>query len=204
MLGSLALPAQAAWTGIAAFISDGETEWVVAGQERDVDIRGYGLRIEEKTAIDLRVGARIGQFYARLSDPGSSGFTEKYQGEFLSLYLRWPHRLSESLTLHTGLDYRFNVGQVSADDSTEIDWNELTTRIGLGYRIGLLGIQPFAEYRAADGDVNGVGVRGLIEASAHNSAGIVFDLEVDRAAYVRLSVTGGATDSLKFSLTREF
>ncbi len=56
------------WTGIAAFVGKSDSDWLQASSVKLANIDFYGLRIEEKTEIDLRVGARAGQFDLRLTD----------------------------------------------------------------------------------------------------------------------------------------
>lgn len=204
LIGILSLPADAAWTGIGAFFADGEEQWTVGGGDYIADQRSYGLHVEEKTSLDLRVGASVGQFYTRLVDPNGLRETEKYDGEFLSLYLRWPHRLSDRVKLHSMLDYRFNLGNLSRQDEVEMDWSVFSLNLGLGVNLGRVSLRPFIEYRRVDGDISGLGPTRLIDSSSQQGGGVVFELLVDAYAYLRVAVHGGVQDMVYFSLVREF
>ena len=135
-------PSHAAWTGIGAFIVQADTDWLLDSDQREADIDYFGLRIEEKTEVDLRIGASAGQFDVRLVDRDGSAAISKYSGKFISFYLRWPHQLTESVRLHSLLNYQFHLGDQSEGDADEIDWNEITFNFGISLRLGRLSIRP--------------------------------------------------------------
>lgn len=199
-----AVPVYAEWTGIGAYFTEGDEQWEVAGATYRADQRTYGLRIEEKTKLDLRVGASFGLFDTRLVDPAGALGTEKYDGEFLSLYLRWPQRLSEHLALHSELDYRFYLGSSRDDDTIELDWDTFALTLGLGIRLGRVELRPFVEYRRVDGDISGAGPTRLIDGKEQQGSGLVLQLEVDRYAYLRVGLHSGTRDEVNFTLAREF
>ena len=204
LLSLLSLPGMAAWTGIGAFFADGEANWVIDGQNYEAAIDYYGLRIEEKTAVDLRIGASGGQFSNKLLDLDGTRSTEKFQGEFLSFYLRWPHVFNEHWFVHSNLDYRFNFGRLAGDDETEIDWTELNIHAGIGLRSGRLVLRPFVEYRDVDGDITGPDPTRLFKLDEQTGSGLVIDYLVESNAFLRLSIRRGAQESLFFELAREF
>ncbi len=194
----------AAWTGIGAFFSEGEADWVVDGRKYEAAVDYYGLRIEEKTEVDLRVGASAGQFSTKLLDLDGTRSTEKFRGEFLSLYLRWPHVFNERWFVHSTLDYRFNLGRLSDDDDTEIDWTELNFNTGIGLRSGRLVLRPFVEYRHVDGDITGPDPTRLFKLDEQTGTGLVVDYLVEHTAFLRLSIHRGAQESVYFGMAREF
>lgn len=198
-------PVLAAWTGIGALLGETETDWSFSGNILQADGRFIGLRIEEKSQIDLRIGASAGQFSLRLEDPLDITQTEKLDGQFLSFYLRWPTALSEHLKLHTFLNYQFNLGDQSDDlDSNELEWTETTLDIGLSLQLGRLSIRPFINYRSIDGDIAANTGTRIFKIQDNQSSGLVLDMYVERTAYVRLRITSSSNPSMTFSFVREY
>ncbi len=196
-------PGFSAWTGIAAFVGEGESDWLLNDDIRRADRLFYGFRIEEKSKIGLRVGASAGHFDLKLKDPDYIIQPEKFGGQFLSLYLRWPHQLTQSLSLHTSVDYKFNLGSQSATED-EIDWTELTVNLGLGIKIGVLSLRPFVSYRRINGDIVSDTSARFIKLEDNQRAGLIFDIHVEPTAYVRLLVGDSNHQAMMLSFVREY
>lgn len=193
--------AAAAWTGIAAFVGEGESDWRFDGDFQKATHRYYGLRIEEKSDVDLRIGASAGQFSLRLRDPLDLSSSEKFDGQFLSIYLRWPINLTDNLKLHSLFNYQFNSANSFSDtglEDDEIDWTELSLRFGLGLDIGRLSIQPFMLLRSIDGDVTSSGLTQSFELADDQNYGLILDYRLEPNAYIRLA--SGLQDRNSFYL----
>ncbi len=200
-------PAGAAWTGIAAFVGEGESDWRFNTDIQPVTHRYYGLRIEEKSDVNLRIGASAGFFSLRLRDPLDLSASDKFDGEFLSLYLRWPVRLTETITLHSQFDYRFNNGNTfddSGEEDDQIDWSELSLRLGMGLQLGRLTIQPFFLRRSVDGDITRDDSTSRFELAERNRQGLILDYQVETNSYVRLAAGLQDRDSIYLGLVTEY
>lgn len=195
----------AAWTGIGAFVGEGDTDWSFNGTVLQASSRNYGFRIEEKTQVDLRVGASAGQLSLTLKDPDNILPTEKFEGQFLSFYLRMPVRLTDHLKLHTDLNYQFNLGEQSGDmDESEIDWTETTVNIGLSLQLGRFSIRPFINFRSVDGDIVSETDTRVYKIEDNQSSGLILDMYVERTAFVRLKMTSSSNSSMFLSFVREY
>ncbi len=200
-------PVQAAWTGVAAFVAEGESDWQFNSGVQPVTHRYFGLRIEESSDVALRIGASAGFFSLRLRDPLDLSTNEKFDGEFLSLYLRWPVRLSEKLSLHGLFNYQFNNGNTfdeNDEEDDQIDWSELSLRLGLGLQLGRLNIQPFFLRRSLDGDISSDSTTSRFELVEQNRQGLIFDYQIEANSYVRLATGLQDRDSIYFGLVTEY
>lgn len=194
----------AAWTGIAAFVGKSESDWLLPSALNQANIDFYGLRIEEKSNVDLRIGARAGQFDLRLFNPLNVNLAEKYDGQFFSLYLRWPLTLTERVKFHTNVSYQLNLGTLSVDsESTEINWNEVSLNLGLSLRLGLISLRPFVDFRSIDGDISSAAQTRIFKQNKVESVGLMLDYFVEHFAFVRLMITGGSNQSMMISFVRE-
>ena len=198
------MPASAAWTGIGAFVIQGDADWQLGGNVLQNDFTQYGLRIEEKTEVNLRIGASVGQFDLRLLDQTGSLPLEQYDGQFLSFYLRWPEQLTDSIRLHSLFNYQFYNGQQLDDQETEINWTEISLELGVSLELGRLSLRPFVDYRYIDGDISGSAPTRLLDLQDAYSSGLILDYYVERTAFVRLRLSDGAYRSFLISLAREF
>jgi hypothetical protein len=197
--------AQSAWTGIGAYTGQGETDWRFNSAILEADKSRYGLHVEERTQSGLRVGASAGQFSLRLKDPLQVADTEKFNGQFLEFYLRWPFKLSESLTLHSRINYQFNLGTRSGgSEDDEIDWNEAGLTLGLAVRFGLLSLRPFVNWSSIDGDITSDAKIKVFKNINNRSTGIILDIYVEPTAYVRLMGTSSDNPSIWFGFIREY
>jgi hypothetical protein len=198
------MPVHAAWTGIAAFMIDGESDWLLGSNVVENDFAKYGLRIEEKTEVNLRIGASAGLFGLKLLDKAAVLPFEKYEGEFISFYLRWPEQLSDSIRVHSLFNYEYHTGNQNDDLDNEINWTEVSLELGISTQLGRFSIRPFADYRYVDGDISGPTSARLLELDKHYSSGLILDYFVEKTAFVRLRLSSGAYRSFLISLAREF
>lgn len=197
----------ASWTGIAAFVGQHESDWSVSGTTLNADSRIYGLHIEERTRIGLRIGARAGQNSLTLENPLDLTQFEKYNVQFLSFYLRWPIAVTDMLTLHNRFNYQFNLGNQSSVDNatdTDIDWIETSINIGISLRLGHVSLRPFAIYRSITGEISSPSVVRKIDLKDNLSTGVLLDIHVEPTAYVRLEATTSGGNSLMLSFVREY
>jgi hypothetical protein len=197
----------AAWTGIAAFAGQQESDWSLNGQAINADSRLYGLQAEERSRVGLHVGARVSQNSLRLESPLNTPTLEKYEVQQLAFYLRWPIPLNDTLTLHTRVDYQYNTGnrsKIDNDNDIDIDWIETTLETGLSLRMGLFSIRPFVNFSWINGEITTPASITKIELDDGHSAGVLVDIYVERTAFVRLKATASGSDSLFISFVREY
>ena len=153
----------------------------------------------------MRIGARAGQFGLRLVDPLNVAAAEKYNGQFISLYLRWPIKLTEQIKFHSMINYQFNQGAKSVDtDNTEISWTEASLDVGLSLQIGLLSLRPFINFRSIDGDITSSAQTRIFKQNGAVSQGLIVDIFVEPTAFVRLMATTGSNRSMSISFAREY
>ena len=200
----LATPAQAAWTGIGAFVIDGESDWKLGNETLENDFSQYGLRVEEKTEVNLRIGGSAGVFDLKFL--GTTGVPpyEKYEGQFVSFYLRWPEQLSDRIRLHSLFNYAYYLGHQPEDQDTEISWTEISLELGISAQLGRFSLRPFVEYRYLDGDITGPTSARLLELDKQSSSGLIVDYYIEPTAFLRMRLSSGAYRSFTLSLAREF
>jgi hypothetical protein len=197
-------PVNAAWTGIAAFMIDGESDWLLDNDKLENDFTKYGLRIEEKTEVNLRIGASAGVFDLKFLDKTAVRPFEKYEGQFVSFYLRWPEQLSDSIRVHSLFNYQYHMGNQTDDQDNEINWTEISLELGISAQLGRFSIRPFVDYRHVDGDITGPASARLLELDKQYSSGLILDYYIEPTAFVRLRLSSGAYRSFLISLAREF
>ncbi|MBL6999033.1 MAG: hypothetical protein ISR73_04170 [Gammaproteobacteria bacterium] len=201
----LPLSASAYWTGIAAFAGESQSDWRYAGGIRQARLNQYGLQVEEKTALDLRVGASAGQFSLRLLEQNDVNLADKFYGQFISFYLRLPVRINHLLSLHGKLNYQFNLGKKTLDTlETEVSWNEISFDLGLNIQLGALAIRPLMNFRSLNGDTSEQSVARVFSLDKQRSSGLQLDYLLEPAAYVRLTGTFEDNPSLQISFVREY
>ncbi|MCK5662372.1 MAG: hypothetical protein KAI17_02750 [Thiotrichaceae bacterium] len=199
----LPLPLMAGWSGIAAFAGQSESDWLQQSTLIQANIYFYGLRIEEKTQSELRIGARAGQFDLRFLDLIDET-AEKYYGQFLSLYLRWPIALTDQVKFHTSLRYQLNHGENSVEmNDAEINWSEVSVNAGLSFKLGELALRPFINFHAIDGDTSSAIETRIFEQNGNSSYGLILDFFIERTAFIRLMATTGSNQALLLSFARE-
>lgn len=201
----LPLPAMAGWTGIAVFVGQHETDWLLSGVNRQANIDFYGLRIEERSSAGLRVGITAGQMDLRLLSLTDTTLAEKYNGEFISLYFRLPVKISKNVKLHSHIEYQLNQGVKAQDlDNTEINWTEVSVDAGVSVRLGSLSLRPFIQYRSIDGDITSSAASEIFKQDESVSQGLMLDFHVEHTAFVRLTASSGSQQSLSISFAREY
>jgi hypothetical protein len=201
----LPVSVNAAWTGFGVIVGQSESEWAVEDSIRIADIGYLGLRIEEKTQTDLRVGVSAGQLALSYKNPSDNQDREKFDGQFLAIYLRWPHKVSDSLSFHSHFKYRFNSTLQSEEElDTEIDWTELSLSLGVGLTLGRFQIQPLIEYRSLDGEVSLAGVTSDFENENDYRTGLKLDYTVEPYAYIRVQLFRGDDEQFQMSFVREY
>ena len=208
LLCLLMLPglSQAYWTGIGAYLGQSDTDWLFNANAFEADTRRYGLHIEERTEPGLRVGAGLGQFSVRLRDLQGVEATEKFNGEFLEFYLSWPFEINQNLTLHSRLDYQFNLGSPSGseDENEDIDWNEAGLTLGIAIRLGIISLRPFINWREIDGDTTTNNSTRTFSEEESQISGLILDIYVEPTGYVRLKSTLGKSSSIWLGFIREY
>lgn len=193
-----------AWTGISASLGEYDSDWRIDNEIRSVTLTHYGLSVEDRTAVGLRMGLSIGEFGLRIRSPFDT-LSQDYAGEFLGLRLRWPWRLSRQVSLHGRFAYDWHSGRLDGDSSdSEVNWSSTRMRLGLQLRMGLLGLRPFVEWQRLDGDVDLDGTRRLFDEQERYSSGLVLDLEVEPSAYVRLTWIQQGRRGLLLSFVRNY
>jgi hypothetical protein len=186
----------AAWTGIGAFVGQGDSDWVIDDELRNADQHQYGLYIEDNSSSGLLLGASAGQYSLRLTDPSVVDPTEKYDGQFLSFYLRLPYQVNEFLTLHSRFDYRYNLGSPSGGEAEdEINWNQLDLSLGVAFRTGIVSIQPYMNWRKIDGDITIDSSTRVFGQRTRQDVGLIVDLYTEPTAFVRIK---GASKNYPF------
>lgn len=203
----LLFPAQAlaGWTGFAVFVGQHETDWLLSDENRQANIDFYGLRIEERSNVDLRVGLTVGQMDLRLLSLADTTLAEKYSGEFVSLYFRLPVKISKNVKLHTHIEYQLNQGVKSQDlDNTEVNWTEVSVDAGVSIKLGVVSLRPFIQYRSIDGDITSSAGSEIFKQDETVSQGLMLDYHVEHTAFVRLTASSGSQQSLSISFAREY
>jgi len=194
-----------AWTGISASIGEYDSDWNIGGELRPVTLTRYGIAIEDRTASGLRLGVAIGEFGLRLKSADGRQ-SDDYAGEYLDLRLRWPVELNHMLTLHGDFGYSWQSGRLSDEggDADGIDWSRTRFGLGLQFRLGVIGLRPFFEWRNLDGDVDLSGTTHLFENDSRTSAGLVVDIEVEPSGFVRFTWLGSGRTGLMLSFVRAY
>ena len=201
----LALQSSAAlaWSGIGAFLGQGNGDWLFSSGNQTADIDFYGLQIEDRTQSPLRVGAAAGQFDLRLlSTP--TAVAERYSGKFLAFFLRLPQTLSDQIKLHSQLRYQYNLGERSLQGSEQISWSAVTLQMGISLQLGRLSVQPFGVLQRIDGDITTPSQTRLFQHGQSSGYGLKLDYYVEPTAYIRFLGSAGANESLSISFVREY
>ncbi len=196
--------AEAEWTGVALDIAHYDSDWKFDSGVREAQITSLSLHIEEKFEAGLIAGGGIGYFDMRVLGD-SSVDTQKFDGQFLELYLHQPFSVSESVTLHGQLGYRYYSGDNSGGtDRADIDWNEVNLQIGVGVRFAHLRIIPFVAYFDIDGDISDDNSTGAFENDDSVSQGVSFDYFIDDSGYIRVEVRSGYQAGGYLSFARRY
>ena len=196
----------AEWTGIHMELGDIDYQWEFDNDEREAQISKISFSVEEKTTAGLRIGIVFGYLDMRVvaDTPAAS---EKFDGNYLSLYLRQPYQLSDHLSLHGAFTYSYHTGDESGDEDDEqstYDWSEASFRLGFGLRYGNLRVLPYVEYTDIDGDISGDNGTETFSVEEPQSQGIRFDYFIDDSAFIRLEFIDGGQDGGYLTFARRF
>ena len=204
MLLCLSSSVSAGWTGISGFIGSGESDWAVADKHWQSEFTHYGLSIEDKTEVDIRVGASAAQFDLRLTQIGNRQNIEKYSGNQYSLYLRWPIELTRTVKWHSDLHFVYHKGDsLGQSNDAIIQWNEWVLNLGISVQMGRLSLRPFINLRNLDGDIADTGIR-LLKLVNARSSGVIADYTIEPSAFIRLRYIGAENPSIQVSLVRQY
>jgi len=205
-LVGLLLSGQAvAWSGITATVGEYDEVWRIGGVARPVTLGRYGLAVEDRTAVGLRLGLAVGEFALRIENRDAAQFDD-YVGQYVDLRLRWPLELGSVLSVHGDFAYSWQSGIPSAEggDTDGIDWSRTRFGLGLQLRLGVIGLRPFFEWRSLEGGADVAGARQLFENDSRTSAGLVVDIEVEPSGFVRFTWLGEGRTGLMLSFVRAY
>ena len=189
-LGSTSAVAE--WTGISVDIGETTTDLQFETAQRTMRSDSLSLRIEEKTATNLRVGFNLGISNIRTANILPPDNAQKFDGGHLGFYLRYPLQLGRHMLLEGLFSYRYN----SASDSnnslqSEIEWREARVQLSLGVKFGVLHVTPFIVYRDINGDISNDSGTEIFDSVDSKSRGISFDIFVEPTAYIRFQLSRG-------------
>ena len=197
--------AQAQWTGISVEIGESSSDLEFEIEQRAMRVDSLSLRIEEKTATDLRVGLRIGLTSIRSANILPPDNAQKFEGNQLGFYLRLPLQLGEYFSLEGLYSYRYNTATDSNVSSPgEIEWHDNRLKIGLGTKLQTLRLTAFVSYRSMSGDISNDTSVELFDSIDKISRGISFDYFIEPTAYIRLQISRGGEDSAYLNFVRVY
>ena len=192
----------AAWSGIKLELSETDNLWEFRNGDRDTRISYINLQVEDKATTDLRVGADFGYMTLRV-DAADPADVDKFDAQYIGIYLRQPFAISQSISLHAMLSYRYHSGANNVDP-IDIDWSEVSLQLGASFRISNIDVAPFAAIYHVDGDISETGSTEIFEGSGESSQGIRFDYYVDPTAFVRLEFRAGEKEGGYLGFARRF
>jgi hypothetical protein len=196
--------ASAEWTGISLTFGRYDSDWAFSDETREAKISEIDFRIEERTASGLAVGALIGYMDLRVA-AGRDSETQKFDGQYVGIYLRQDYQMGEVLSLHGRLDLSYHSGNESgsSEDKADIDWTEVALEIGIGIRAGNLRIMPFGRLADLDGDISNGGTHSF-ELDQADSVGVRFDIYTEQTAFIRIEVVSGADQGGYLTFVRRY
>jgi hypothetical protein len=199
------MTARSNWTGIIVGLEDSDTHWLVSDVSRDSSVNRLSLKMEEKTEAELRVGISVGQLSVRTRGIAGIDRIDKFEGNYLGLYLRQPVELNHYLSFEGTLGYRFHTGMGQiASDADEIEWHETRLVLSVGFHIVDIRFSPFVQWQKIDGDVSGEAGRNVFEIDEAESRGVMVDYFVEPFSYIRLQFSQGGNDSLQISFAKVY
>lgn len=196
--------AGADWTGVNVSLGETSSDWKFANDTRDARVARVVLQIEEKSETELRVGVSLGHMSLRVAADTPVN-TNKFDAQYIGVYLRQPIRLSEMFSLHGLFSYQYNSGRDNnLPDAVEIDWSEAQFELGLSAMFANIRVMPFAVYSHVDGDISDDNGTQIFELEESVSSGIRFDIFVEKTAFVRLAFQSGANAGGFLSFARQY
>lgn len=193
---------KAAFTGIALAIHDEETDWQISSETVPTHIRKITLSAEEKTTGNLRVGAYLGEMSLRLESANQLP-AQKFNSQFIGLYLRLPLKISPTFSFHSKFSYTFYLGNTSQPD-IEIEWYDSRLNFGFSAQLQNIRLMPYVLYQSIDGDISTDTSSDNIKLKENFTQGINLDYYTSTSAYIRLQVTTGGSESFMLQFTREY
>jgi hypothetical protein len=199
------MTAHSDWTGIIVGLEDTDTQWLVSKEARESSVNRLSLKMEEKTEAELRVGISIGQLSVRTKGISGIDRIDKFEGNYIGLYLRQPVNLNNYLSFEGTLGYRFHTGMGQIEsDADEIEWHETRLKLSAGFDFADIRISPFVQWQNVDGDVSGETGRNVFETDESESRGVMVDYFVEPFAYIRLQFSKGGNESLQISFAKVY
>ena len=196
--------AAAGWTGVSVTLGESTSDWQFGGEKREARSGWIALQIEEKSASELRIGASIGHSTLRVA-ASSPLNTQKFDTQFVGVYLRQPIRLSDHISLEGLFSYHYNSGRNNDEmNSFEVDWSETRLQLGLSARFANIRITPFVAYNHVDGDIDSSAGIEIFELDEPQSSGIRFDYLLEPSAFVRFEFQSGANEGGFLSFVRQY
>jgi len=163
------------------------------------------LKIEEKTATNLRVGISIGQISIRTANQFPPDNAQKFEGNYLGIYLRLPIQPGEHFSLNGKFSYRYNYASEAISSlANQIEWHDSRFQIGLGAKFQAFRVTPFMVYHRMSGDITNATGTELFDSIDRVSRGISFDYFIEPTAYIRFQLSRGGEDGGYLTFTREY
>lgn len=203
------MPAKAAasWTGISFKLTNVDTDWAFGSETRESQSSELSFSIEERTDTNLSIGFEIGYFDMRVvAKRNSTAETQKFDGQFLGIYMRQPVRFNDWLSMHGRLSLGYGLGNESGDDEdedAEIDWTSTAFELGFSLRFSNFRLTPYAVYHDIDGDISGDGT-DTFEMDDDLTQGIRIDYYTEDTAFIRFDFTTGGTVGGYISFVRRY
>lgn len=195
------------WTGISFEIGNYDSDWEFKRDTREAQISEISFQIEERTDSGLAVGASIGYVDLRaVAASDSTAQTLKFDGEFISVYLRQPVNFNEHVSFIGSFSFRYSSASESGDDEddpAEVDWTESALELGLSFRVGNIRIMPYAAYRDIDGDISDDGT-DVFEAEEAMLQGLRLDYFVEDSAFIRFEFVRGGKEGGYLTFVRRY
>jgi len=198
--------ANAQWTGVSLEIGNFDSDWDFGRDTREAQISEINFQIEEKTESNLTVGASIGYVDLRVvAASDSAAETRKFDGEFISVYLRQPLRINDTISLHGAFSFRYTTGNESgdADERAGIDWTQSVFELGLSLRFRNFRIVPYAAYHDIDGDISD-DITDVFEMDEALIRGLRFDYFIEDTAFIRFEFVSGGQEGGYLSFVRRY
>jgi hypothetical protein len=196
--------AKAEFTGVAFELSDTKSDWEFSESIRETKITSLTLQIEERTESGFSVGAGIGFMTIRV-DGNEQVETQKFDGEYLEIYLRQDFSISESFSLDALLNYGFYSGdENTSSDRDDISWNQLGLEFGASFQHSNLRITPFVSYTDVDGDISGDDPTETFSLEDEIGYGLRLDFFTESTAFVRLQLQTGSHNGGYINFVRRY
>lgn len=198
--------ANALWSGISLELGKFDSDWDFGADTRTAQHGEISIQVEEKTDSNLTVGASIGYVDLRVVAAGdSTAQTQKFDGNFVSVYLRQALRINDHISLNGAFGIRYTNGSESGadDDRAEIEWTQSVVELGLGLRFAHFRIMPYAAYHDIDGDISDDGT-DVFETDEALIRGLRLDYFVEDSAFIRFEFASGGRQGSYLNFVRRY